>query len=275
MKKILILLLSVMPFTGVLAQLSLAPTAVYLDKNGIGNLYITNNSAVSQEITIGFQFGYSAQDDNGVLVMVYDDSLNAKTWGLHNMIKAFPRTFILPPNQQQIIRFQARIPKGTPNGTYFTRIKVGSSGQVADVGDANVSEGAVTTRVNLRFEQVIVAFFKNGEVSTGLAIEKVISKTDSNLVLLDTYFKTTGNSPFLGKVKIALKAPDGKILGESSQGVAMYFSGKRRFSFFTKEPLKPGRYEVEYNFETTRNDIPSDDLVQAKPYNFKTAIIIN
>lgn len=275
MKKLLILLLIAFPVSGAFAQLSLAPTAVYLDKNGIGNLYITNNSAVSQEITINFQFGYSAQDENGVLVMVYEDSLNAKTWGLHNMIKAFPRTFILPPNQQQIVRFQARIPKGTPNGTYFTRIKVGSSGQVADVGDANVAEGAVTTRVNLRFEQVIAAFYKNGEVTTGIAIEKVETKSDSNLVLLDTYFKTTGNSPYLGKVKISLKAPDGKIIGESSQGVAMYFSGKRRFSFFAKEPLKPGRYEVEYTFETNRNDIPSDDLVQAKPYTYRTAVIIN
>lgn len=275
MKKLLILLLITLPLSGALAQLSLAPTAVYLDKNGIGNLYVTNNSGVAQEITINFQFGYSSQDENGVLVMVYDDSLNAKTWGLHSMVKAFPRTFILPPQQQQIIRFQARLPKGLPNGTYFTRIKVGSSGQVADVGEATLAEGTVSTRVNLRFEQVIVAFYKNGEVSTGLNVEKVTSKTDSNLVILDTYYKTTGNSPFLGRARISLKGPDGKVIGESSQGVALYFSGKRRFSFFAKEPLKPGRYEVEYTFETTRNDIPSDDLIQAKPYTYKTAIIID
>lgn len=274
MKKLLLLMLLTLPFTGVLAQLSLAPTAVYLDKNGIGNLYVTNNSAVPQEITVNFQFGYSAQDEKGVLIMVYDDSLNAKTWGLHSMVKAFPKTFILPPNQQQIVRLQARVPKGTAPGTYFTRLKVGSSGQVADIGDAT-TEGGVSTRVNLRFEQVIVAFYKNGEVNTGVVVEKVESITDSNLVLLDTYFKTTGNSPYLGKVKVTLKAPDGKIIGETSQSAALYFSGKRRFSFFAKEMLKPGRYDLEYNFETNRNDIPSEDLVQAKPYTYKTAIIIN
>jgi hypothetical protein len=275
MKKLLLLMLLILPYIGVQAQLSLAPTAVYLDKNGIGNLYVTNNSGVPQEITINFQFGYSAQDDKGVLIMVYDDSINANTWGLQNMVKAFPKTFILPPNQKQIVRLQARIPKNTPPGTYFTRLKVGSSGQVADIGADNAPEGGVTTRVNLRFEQVIVAFYKNGDVNTGVVVEKVENKTDSNLVLLDTHFKTTGNSPYLGKVKITLKSPDGKIIGEASQSVALYFSGRRRFSFFAKEALKPGRYEVEYNFETNRADIPSEDLVQAKPYTFKTAIIVN
>lgn len=267
-------MLFMLPFGGVWAQLSLAPTAVYIDKNGIGNLYVTNNSAVPQEITINFQFGYSAQDENGVLVMVYDDSVNAGIWGLHNYVKAFPRTFILPPNQQQIVRLQARLPKNMPAGTYFTRLKVGSSGQVADVGDIN-APGGVTTQVNLRFEQVIVAFYKSGEVSTGLNIEKVVAKPDTNLMVLETYYKTTGNSPFLGRVKISLRGPDGQLVGEANQTVAMYFSGKRRFSFYTKENLKPGRYEVEYTFETNRSDIPSEDLVQAKPYTYKTAILVN
>lgn len=275
MKKLLIILLSCLPFSGALAQLSLAPTAVFLDKNGIGSLYVTNNSAVPQEITINFQFGYSAQDERGVLVLVYDDSVNAKTWGLHSMIKAFPKTFILPPNQQQIVRLQARIPKGLPAGTYFTRLKVGSSGQVADIGMETTSEGGVNTRVNMRFEQVIAAFYKNGEVNTAVTIEKVEHQTDSNLLILNTHFKVGGNSPYLGRVKITLKAPDGKVIGESTQSAAMYFGGRRRFSFFAKESLKPGRYELEYNFETNRNDIPSDDLVQAKPYTYKTAIIIN
>ncbi len=206
--------------------------------------------------------------------MVYDDSLNAKTWGLHGMLKAFPRTFILPPNQQQIVRLQARLPKGLAPGTYFTRIKVGSSGQVADIGDVGNSDG-VSTRVNLRFEQVIVAFYKNADVSTGIVVEKVTSRNDSNLVILDTHYKTTGNSPFLGKVRITLKSADGRVIGEATQTAALYFNGKRRFSFFTKEPIKPGRYEVEYYFETSRNDIPTEDLVQAKPYTFKTAIIID
>jgi hypothetical protein len=274
MKKLLLLMLITLPCGSILAQLSLAPTAVYMDKNGIGNLYVTNNSSVPQEITISFQFGYSSQDENGSLIMVYDDSLNAQKWGLHSAIKAFPRSFILPPGQQQIVRLQARLPKGTIPGTYFTRLKVGSSGQVADIGDGN-NVGGVTTRVNLRFEQVIVAFYKYGVVNTGLIIEKVQSKIDSNLIILDSYFKTTGNSPYLGSVKITLKGPDGKLIGELSQSAALYFEGKRRNSFFTEKSLKPGRYELEYNFETKRADIPSDEIVQGKPYTYKTAIIID
>lgn len=269
MKKILLLLLALLPMASVQAQLSLAPTAVYIDKNGIGNLFVTNNSGVPQEITINFQFGYTDQDENGVLIMQYADSANKPVWGLDSYIKAFPRTFILPPGQQQIVRLQLRAPKGLAPGTYFTRLKVGSSGQVADVG-SDQGDGGVSTRVNMRFEQVIVAFYKNGVVSTGLAIDRFASKVDSNLLTMDAWYRTTGNSPFLGVVYINVKGPNGNIVFEGRQTVAMYFNGKRRFRFQLGEKLMPGKYDVEMKFETSRNDIPSDDLVQGQPYTYRT-----
>lgn len=270
MKKILLLLLALMPLASVQAQLSLAPTAVYIDKNGIGNLFVTNNSGVPQEITINFQFGYSDQDENGVLIMQYADSANKPVWGLDSYIKAFPRTFILPPGQQQIVRLQIRTPKGLSPGTYFTRLKVGSSGQVADVGTEQ-GDGGVATRINMRFEQVIVAFYKNGSVSTGVNVDRFEAKADSTTLTLDTWYRTTGNSPFLGAVSIVVKGSNGKVVAEGRQTVAMYFTGKRRFKFRLDEKLNPGRYDVEMRFETSRNDIPSDDLVQGQPYTFKSS----
>jgi len=273
MKKILLLLLAFMPLAFVQAQLSLAPTAVYIDKNGIGNLFVTNNSGVPQEITINFQFGYSDQDENGVLIMQYADSANKPIWGLDSYIKAFPRTFILPPGQQQIVRLQLRAPKGLAPGTYFTRLKVGSSGQVADVGSEQ-AEGGVATRINMRFEQVIVAFYKNGTVGTGLNVDRFEAKFDSTTLSLDTWYRTTGNSPFLGAVSINVKGPNGKQVAEARQTVAMYFTGKRRYKFRLEEKLAPGKYDVEMKFETVRNDIPSDDLVQGQPYTFRSSFLV-
>lgn len=275
MKKVSYLLVSLLVFgSQVFAQLSLAPTAVYLDKNGIGNLFVTNNSGVPQEITINFQFGYSDQDENGVLVMQYNDTANARLFGLDPYVKAFPRTFILPPNQQQIVRLQVRAPKGLNPGTYFTRIKVGSSGQVADVGTEETTDG-IATRVNLRFEQVIVAFFKNGSVNTGVKIDKFQANIDtSNILTLDTWYKTTGNSPYLGRVEVKIKDSKGKVVGETRQTTAMYFSGKRRYRF-RLDKFEPGRYEAEFKFETNRSDITLEDLIQAEPYSYKTTFNLN
>lgn len=274
MKNVFLTLVALFSSLSLFGQLALAPTAIYLDKNGIGNLYITNNSDVAQEININFQFGYSSQDSNGVLIMVYDDSANAKLFSLEPMIKAFPRSFNLPPKQQQIVRIQARVPKGTPAGTYFTRVKVGSSGQVADVGDPGSAEGAISTRVNLRFEQVIVAFYKHGDVTTGVQIDKVNARVDSNLFVFDAYYKTSGNSPYLGRMKVIVKAADGTQLAEFNQSTALYFTGKRRHSFYLKEVPK-GNVTMEMYFETNRADIPSEDLVQAKPYVYKTTVRLN
>jgi len=273
MKKLLLLLLIFTGTTATYGQLSLAPTAVYLDKNGIGNLFVTNNTSTPQEITVNFQFGYSDQDENGVLIMRYGDTMNARLFGLDQYIKAFPRTFILPPKQQQIIRLQARLPKNLPPGTLFTRIKVGSSGQVSDVGTEQ-TDGGVATRINLRFEQVIVAFYKNGNVNTSIAVDKVDHRYENNLLTFDAFYRNTSNSPYLGKVQVILKSPDGKVLSTQNQTVAMYFSGKRRFSFNFPEKLASGRYDIEFKFETSRNDIPAEDLVQGQPYSYRTSFVI-
>jgi hypothetical protein len=273
MKKLLSLFLIFTGVTVAQAQLSLAPTAVYLDKNGIGNLFITNNTNSSQEITVSFQFGYSDQDENGVLIMRYGDTAKARIAGLDQYIKAFPRTFILPPKQQQIVRLQARMPKNLPVGTFFTRIKVGSSGQVADVGTAQ-NDGGVATQINLRFEQIIVVFYKNGAVTAGLAVDKMTHGYTNNQLSLDLHYRCTTTSPFLGKAQITLKGPDGKVAYSGTQTVALYFNSKRRFNISFAEKLPSGRYDVEFKFETSRNDIPAEDLVQGPPYTYRSSFVI-
>lgn len=268
MKAFNLLLLGILCSLSTFAQLSLAPTAVFLDNNGIGNLFVTNNSGVAQEITIAFRFGYSDQDENGVLIMRYDDTINAQNYGLNRYVKAFPRAFILPPGQQQIVRLQARVPKNIPPGLMFARLLVGSSGQVSDIGSTADSSG-INTKVSLRFEQVIAAFYKKGEVTTGLELTGVNGAKNGNSLQLDAYYRTTGNSPFLGQVKFLCTTSTGELVSEGTSTVAMYFSGRRRFYLSLPEGAPKGPYVVEFQFETSRNDIAPEDLVQSAPIKFK------
>ncbi|MBA4300515.1 hypothetical protein SAMN03080617_00926 [Algoriphagus alkaliphilus] len=244
-----------------LAQVSLAPTTVFIDQNGIGTLFVTNPGDTPQEINVSFLFGYPGNDELGNLTMVYGDSLSEKQFGMGDRLRAFPRTFILAPQQQQTVRLQVRPDRTLAPGTYFTRIKVTSNAQTTDVEETN-TEG-VSTQVNFKFDQIIAAFQKVGAVSTSLEFGEVETEIANNIVRIIPEFKVTGNSPYLGSVTASLKNKTGQVLAEQQQTVALYFSGKRSVELKLPENLPSGEYDVVLTYETRRSDIPSTDLVQS------------
>jgi P pilus assembly chaperone PapD len=265
MKKVLLLLAlfagySLNPFK-VNAQISIAPTTVFMDQNGIGSLFITNPSDVSQEISISFTFGYPGNDELGNLIMVYGDDLKEKQNGLGDRVRSFPRTFILAPKQQQTVRLQVRPDRSLAAGTYFTRVKVTSNAQTPDVEQTN-TEG-VSTQVNFKFDQVIAAFYKVGAVNTGLEFGEVTTSVDEGVLKIVPQFQVTGNSPYLGSVTATLRNSSKEIIAEHDQTVALYFAGKRAIDLKIPENLPAGAYEIELLYETKRSDIPSSDLVKS------------
>jgi hypothetical protein len=243
------------------AQISIAPTTVFFDQNGIGTLFITNPGEAPQEINVSFVFGYPGNDESGNLTMIYGDSLMEKQFGMGDRLRAFPRTFILAPQQQQTVRLQVRPDRTLAEGTYFTRVKVTSNAQTADV-DQTATEG-VTTQVNFKFDQVIAAFQKVGDTSTGLEFGKATTEIKDGIIRVISEFKVSGNSPFLGSVTATLKNANKDVLAEQQQTVALYFSGKRAVELKPVENLPAGAYEITLTYETQRSDIPSSDLIQA------------
>ena len=243
------------------AQVSIAPTSVFINSNGIASIYITNPSETAQEINVSFDFGYPGNDETGDLIMVYGDSVRAEQFGLGERLRSFPRTFILAPFQQQTVRLQVRPDRSLPAGMQFTRIKVTSNAQTQDI-EESTTEG-VSTQVNFRFDQVIAAFYKNGLTTTGLEIGNVETIQSEGKLNVIPEFTTTGNSPFLGSVSASLKNAAQQTVTEQQQTVALYFSGKRKVEINLPENLPAGEYTVELKYETKRADIPSSDLVQA------------
>lgn len=245
------------------AQVSLAPTTVFADANGIGTLYVTNSSQTPQEVNISFLFGYPGNDSLGNLVMVYEDTLREQQSGLGERIRTFPRSFILAPGQQQTVRFQVRPDRTKPDGMYFTRVRVASNEQSADV-EQNVTDG-ISTQVNFKFEQVIAAFYKSGSVTTGLEFSKLEALRKDNALAVNTEFAVTGNSPFLGSLQAEIKDSSGKIVATHQQTIALYYEGKRAYSIPLNEGIPSGTYQVSLLFKTERSDIPTSDFVQATP----------
>jgi hypothetical protein len=264
MKKFLLVVLTFVILTRtdlVFAQISIAPTTIFIDQNGIGSVFITNPSDTPQEINVSFLFGYPGNDELGNLTMVYTDSIRAKQFGIDERVRAFPRTFILAPQRQQTVRLQVRPDRSLAAGTYFTRVKITSNAQTTDV-EETVQEG-VSTRVNFKFDQVIAAFQKVGTVTTGLEFENVQLVQSDSILRVTPTFKTTGNSPFIGSVTATLKNAQNQTLAEQGQTVALYFYGKSAIELKLPEDIAPGDYSITLVYETKRGDIPSSDLVQS------------
>jgi hypothetical protein len=263
MKTLLFALFFSLAVLAVQAQVSLAPTTVFADANGIGTLYVTNGSEKAQEINISFLFGYPGNDSIGNLVMVYEDSLREQQSGLGDRIRTFPRSFILAPGQQQTVRFQIRPDRTKPAGMYFTRVKVSSNEQTSDIEQAEAN--GVSTKVNFKFDQVIAAFYKSGSVTTGLEFSNLVGERKENAIEVNSDFSVTGNSPFLGSLQAELKDNTGKTVAIHQQTVALYYQGKRSYSIPLPEGIIPGNYQLLLVFKTERSDIPTSDLVQAPP----------
>jgi hypothetical protein len=256
------------------AQVSIAPTALFIDsRTGVGNLYILNRSGQTQEVSIEFRFGYPTSDSIGNLIMNYDDSLAFERQALDPIIRAFPRSFIVEPDQQQTVRVQVRPRSEMENGFYYTRVRVLSNPVSPDIDE--VSEG-LTTRINFRFEQVIAAFYKKGyEFFTSLDLLEFSYTHDESKLTALLYLQQTGNSPFLGSVIANLYDSKGTLVKSNQSTIAGYFLFMRRVELEVAD-LEDGIYNLEILFKTERSDISPNDIVQGlKTLRFENLVELN
>lgn len=260
--KLFAILFCVCAFVGNLhAQIALAPSFVFIDSNnGVGNLFVSNSSDKNYEVTVSFAFGYPGSDAEGNLVMNYADSTASKRYSLDQMVRAFPRSFILKRGEQRTVRVQVIPAQQRKEGFYFTRMKVLAKPQTADVAQ-NVTEG-IGTKINFNFEQVTAVFYHKGKVSTGVNVKNVDVQQKEGRLELRPRLERTGNAPFLGSMFARLKDANGKVVAETQSTTTVYFEEIRRMDLML-DKVPSGIYTLEFSLETRRNDMAPDDLVQA------------
>lgn len=245
-----------------IAQVSIAPSSIFIsDQTNIGTIYVSNRSDEVQEVSVEFVFGYPSSDENGNVIMNYSDSIKKSQHALSDWLRVFPRSFVLGPQQQQTIRFQVRPQPQAEDGVYWTRVKIIANPQAPDIDLTTESEG-ITTRVTFRFEQIIAAFYKKGNTTTGVNVKNVEVRIDEDRLLLLPHLKRTGNSPFIGSIIAKMYDAGGNLVRERQMTTTAYFEEIRRVEF-DAEGLAPGNYRVELTFKTQRSDISPTDLVQA------------
>lgn len=239
-----------------LAQVTVAPTAVFLDDgNRFGTVYISNNSDSPQQVELSFQFGYPAADSTGNLYMEYGDSTAAREYSLVPYLRAFPQQFSLPPGESQVVRVVANPLSDKSDGMYWTRLITASEPQVEEVATQTDS---VQARVTFRIRQVTSVLFRKGSPSVQMSLSDVSAAADTGVVEVMATLEKQGRAPFLGTAHIRLLTDSGTEVANIPRAIAVYFDMRRRFEVPLPEEAGPGNYRVELTLNTERNDIPQE-----------------
>jgi hypothetical protein len=242
------------------AQIALAPSFVFIDENsGVGNMYVSNNSDKAYEVSISFAFGYPDSDAYGNLEMNYEDSIAYEQYALDEMLRAFPRSFILHGGEQRTVRLQIVPGERRREGFFFTRMKVLARPQTPEVTE-ELTEG-IGTKITFTFEQVTAVFYRRGQLSTGLLVKDVDVRHEGNTLQIRPQLHRTGNAPFLGSMFARLKDERGNVVAEAQSTTTAYFDVIRRMDLGVAD-VPAGQYKLELSFETRRNDMMASDLVQ-------------
>jgi hypothetical protein len=269
---LLLILIFTIGLKTLVSQVSIAPVFVFMDdRNRFSSFVVLNGSNQNQEISVDFLFGYSSTDSLGNGFMVYDDPAAFEKYSVTDWVRASPRTFVLEPGQRQTVRINARPPQTIADGMYWTRIRTTSNPQIPSVDDLAV-EG-VRTQITFRFEQVTALFYKKGALSTGLNLSNIRAERDDNQLFTMVDVVRTGNAPFFGSAQISVRSSDNRVVAENTFPVSIYFDGTRRFSI-PVDRFQAGTYTIETRFESQRNDMPSQDIVQISPVSQSARVVI-
>lgn len=266
---ILLLIVALKP---VAAQVTISPTQVFLDSNtNVGNFYVSNPSGSAVEVRLSFEFAYPTTDDYGNITFNYDDAEAEAQKSLVPYLRAFPTTFVLQPDQRQTIRLVGRLPNNLDDGIFWARMRISSNQLTPPIGEA--TDGGVSAQVSFQFDQVTAVFVQNGNATTGLIIHGSEAETAEGRLTILTDVERTGNSPFLGSVRTRILDSANNVVDERRSSTSVYYRNKQRVEFDAVN-LAPGTYTIETTFESQRNDISSQNILQTPSVTERTTVRI-
>lgn len=255
-----------------IAQVTISPTAVFLDKNSkVGNFYVSNPSQSAVEVRLSFEFAYPATNEDGRVSLNYDNTEAEENFALDPYLRAFPTTFVLQPNQRQTIRLVGRLPNNSAPGMYWTRMRVSSNQLTPPIGE--VADGEVSAQVSFQIDQVTAVLVQHGDANTGLNIHNSEASVQDGRLIILTDVERTGNAPFIGSVSTRILNGSGNEIDSRRSSTSVYFRNNQRVEFDIGD-WSTGNYTVETIFESSRNDISSQNLIQIPDVSEQTTFRI-
>lgn len=243
------------------SDVRVAPTSVFMtDRATSGKLFLDNSGTEPQEVELSLIFGYLASDRDGAIHVATDirgdDTLRSSA----GWMKIFPSKVRLAPHTQQTVRITAYPLSGLPDGEYWSRVVV-STRKPADV---RLATETIATQIDLVIQTLVPVMFRKGKVETGVAITEAKADRDSTgTLVVHTTMQRSGNATFLGRLVVRLHNPDGKIVAEEANEVAVYYTITRKATFRLPDAPR-GEYTIELLIDTERSDLQQNFILPVK-----------
>jgi P pilus assembly chaperone PapD len=250
------------------AQVTISPTSIFFENN-FASFIVINNSAISQDILVDFAFGFPMADEFGSPSTRYGHEYGFADRDITPHVRAFPRAMTLAPGQRQTVRINLRPPRDLHDAVYWTRLKVVSTPEVAEV---TAVEENVSAQFTFVFEQLLPVYFRNGNVSLSMNVNDVhiLEAEENRRLLVD--FTLEGNAPFLGTIDLSLSDRSDNTVHSDRTVTSIFHSEKRAFTI--PSDLPAGTYTVSVNFTASRPDVPAAQMFPMNPVRYTQTIQI-
>ncbi len=250
-----------------LSQMLIAPTTVFMDEgNGITSVVIQNRTQDTREVSLEMKFGYPTTDSLGKSYINYNDSATEKLHSLVSWVKIFPKKILLKPEEKQTIRILAKLPQGLNDGMYWGRLAFVS--RPKSTINFDTTSDQIGAQINLTFNQVIPIIFKKGEAQTKIEVEKVDFRQDSNKMIMTVVTKTDKTSPFIGTGNLLVKDEKGNVVKQIKVPLTVY-SRLAKEIIIDLNKQNTGKYTVDFELESTREDVNEIYLAKASKVNLE------
>lgn len=241
---------------------SVSPVALYIDhRTRTGTLTLHNPGTETEEVEIGFAFGYAQSDEAGQVKVVFsDDPAPEGEPSVVPYLRAFPRQLRLEPGERQVVRVLVTPPADLPTGEYWGRVMVTSRGGQPPIEE---TRGEISMQINLTTVIAVAVNYRHGDVATGLVLDEAEAIETAESIELVTRLRRTGNAAFIGRLVAEVVGPDGQVLAEHIEDAVVYVPTLWRFSIPKPETAIPDGAVIRYRFEAVRPGTPSGAILPA------------
>jgi len=258
--------------SSIYSQVIISPYIVYMDqKDRFGTFIVQNKALEEYEVKISFVFGYPVTDSLGNGTMKYIENPADSLPSIAKWIRAFPKNFVLIPEQKHIVRLTVRPPAYLAPGTYWTRMVTSATPKSPPVD--TLKEG-ITAKVKFVLTQVTTVVYRVDPATTGLDIGDIKVDADTSNLQIFVELNREGNSAFFGNMTTRLFNSYGDTVKVDEEFVQVYYDLYKRIDIPLTD-LNEGRYraEIEVRFNE-KEDIPESRLVPME-YVYKKEVDFN
>lgn len=250
---------------------SVSPVALFLSpSNRSGVLMLLNDGTSAEEVEIGFAYGYPVSDSLGNVRVQFFDTVAPGEPSLVPYLRAFPRRLRLEPGQRQAVRVLVDAPANLPVSEYWARVMVHSRGGQPPVESR---QGTITMRLDLETVLGVSVNYRQGPVKTGVHVEALRAGLDSAGAELLLDLRPEGNAAFRGRAHVELVAPDGHVLAEHQDELAVYRPLRWRFTVpLPAGTTPPAGSVLRYTIDSERPDLPVGAALAASAQHGQIAL---